>query len=135
MKQQKKIAFITKKHWGIIAGLVLVLLTFGVLVNIADQKWLGNTFKDKQSNAGIMGGQKSRVIVEGEVSCLPKTGDGPHTNECAIGIKDSDGFYYAVTGSKTIGFETGKTIKLSGELTPAKDGEVYDVVGTIAADK
>lgn len=125
---------ITKKHWVLVGGLVAALAVFGVLVAIADSKW-AHAPADQSKN-GVLGGQAStRVTVEGEIVCLPKKGDGPHTMECALGIKDKDGHHYAVTGSKKIGYETGKTVRVSGTLKPADSDTTYDIVGTIAADK
>lgn len=37
-----------------------------------------------------------RTMLTGIFGCLPKIGDGPHTDECAIGIATDDGRHYAI---------------------------------------
>ncbi len=82
----------------------------------------------------------SEVTLTGETTCLPKKGDGPHTMECAIGLKADDGKHYAMDLSaiSTIeGFwDTGKHITIEGTLVPVvmlstDHWQTYDIEGVI----
>lgn len=80
-----------------------------------------------------------RVEISGEVVCLPhKDTSGPQTLECAIGLMDSHGKYYALDASLMSqtppGYTTGDRIKASGVLTPIEylssdHWKKYNVIG------
>ncbi len=64
-----------------------------------------------------------RVTLEGTYTCLPrKDTEGPQTLECALGIKDDDGSFYALDTvllqSMIPPLQTGDRIRAQGILTP-----------------
>ncbi|KKU92769.1 MAG: hypothetical protein UY25_C0007G0026 [Candidatus Yanofskybacteria bacterium GW2011_GWC1_48_11] len=80
------------------------------------------------------------VTVTGDITCLPKIGPGPHTEECAIGLRGTDGGHYGLKNLLRYDPDykfsaTGLRVKVSGVLSreemPAPAGGKYDVVGII----
>ena len=78
--------------------------------------------------------------ISGEIACLPKTGTGPQTMECAIGLKGTDGQYYGLKNLFKFDSEYkfsagGLRVEVSGTLSSEEikgpDGNRYDVVGVI----
>lgn len=122
MKRQNKKLLITWKQWGVVAILMSLMVGLAIFVYVADR--VGVTQYSAADKS-----ETSSVVVTGEVACLPHRGDGPHTDECAIGLKDSDGYFYALKNTTII--ETGKKIEVAGVLTPATGRETYDIAGTI----
>lgn len=80
-----------------------------------------------------------RGTLSGEVVCLPhKDTDGPHTLECAIGMKTDTGEYYAVDmammSQQHAPLETGERFKANGLITPVEmlssdHWQIYDIEG------
>lgn len=82
----------------------------------------------------------SQIRISGEISCLPKRGSGAQTMECAIGLKDQEGKYYALKNLSQYDPDYrlaagGTKVEVSGLLTPedlsGSDGNRYDIDGTI----
>ncbi|MES2006674.1 MAG: hypothetical protein V4436_01035 [Patescibacteria group bacterium] len=80
--------------------------------------------------------------ITGVWECLPHQGDGPHTMECAFGIKTEDGKHYAVSTSLMsqypVDYPTGSRVKIQGVMVPKNqlnsDAWVkYDIEGIIGA--
>lgn len=80
------------------------------------------------------------ITISGEIACLPKKGPGPHTMECAIGIKGDDGKYYGLKNlfehDKEYKFySTGMHVEVSGTLNREEmrgpGGVPYDITGII----
>lgn len=83
----------------------------------------------------------SKVTMTGEIACLPKKGPGPHTMECAIGLKGADGRYYALKNlfehdpeHKLSG--GGARVEVSGSILGPEEMEgpaasMYDIAGVI----
>ena len=79
------------------------------------------------------------VTLEGVAVCLPhKNTNGPHTLECAVGIKTDDGTYYGVSGdtSHQLASEAGsnRRVKISGNIEPSTDTP-YNITQLIAVSK
>lgn len=85
------------------------------------------------------------VTWEGEYVCLPhKNTNGPQTMECAIGMKTSDGKFYALDMSKMTATTTsdfissGMQIIITGALVPKEQEQArqsnYDVSGIIQVE-
>lgn len=79
-----------------------------------------------------------RATLEGEVTCLPHVGDGPHTMECAYGLKTDAGEYYALDlalmSQQATMPETGERISANGTVTPVEmlssdHWRTYDIEG------
>ncbi|HVV39324.1 MAG TPA: hypothetical protein VHD31_03310 [Candidatus Paceibacterota bacterium] len=80
------------------------------------------------------GGKKSPTAesITGTIACLPHKGDGPHTMECAIGLKTDSGQYYALT---TFNYpsdaDVGDHVRLTGVTVTTDQLHLnYDTVGT-----
>lgn len=83
-----------------------------------------------------------QVTIVGVWECLPHHGDGPHTMECAFGVKADDGKHYAVSTSLMsqypVDYPTGARVSIQGTMVPKNqlnsDAWVkYDIEGIIAA--
>ncbi len=84
-----------------------------------------------------------RVTVTGVWECLPHKGDGPHTMECAFGIKeDGTGKHFAVStelmSTMPVDYATGSKVRVAGVMVPKNQlnsnaWETYDIVGIIGA--
>ncbi len=74
------------------------------------------------------------ITVSGSFSCLPhKKTDGPQTLECAFGIKDNKGNYYALLDPNfkyTSQLVSSQKVKVTGTFSALKDDK-YDAIGTI----
>ena len=96
---------------------------------------------EKTTNGPPSAGES--ITIKGEITCLPKTGPGPHTMECAIGLKGEDGNHYALKNLfvhdpeyrfSTTGLQVEVTGILSAEEMLGPDGNKYDIVGVIEVD-
>jgi hypothetical protein len=80
------------------------------------------------------GGKKSPTseTLTGTIACLPHKGDGPHTMECAIGLKTEAGQYYALTMfNYPEQAEVGEQVRVVGvTVTTDELHTSYDIVGT-----
>lgn len=103
-----------KKALLIIAAIAVVLVAGFYALN-------AYIYNQKQGNpADIV---SYRGTLSGEVVCLPHANtDGPHTMECAYGLKTEVGEYYALDLSMMSQehppLETGEKIKANGLITP-----------------
>lgn len=63
-----------------------------------------------------------RGTLTGEMECLPHVGDGPHTMECAIGMRTDSGEHYALDFSAMSqlapSIDTGERFTANGMITP-----------------
>lgn len=85
-----------------------------------------------------------RVTFEGQYVCLPHKGDGPHTLECAFGMKTDDGNHYALDigpsrENQYPNLPTGSRIKVTGMLTLIERlstdfWQRYDIKGIISVE-
>lgn len=75
------------------------------------------------------------VTLAGTIECLPKKGPGPHTAECAIGLKADNGFYYGLKNLFQFDPQygkystTGSRVRVTGRVV-SQDSS-YDVRGFI----
>jgi hypothetical protein len=87
----------------------------------------------------------SPVTLDGEYTCLPHRGSGPHTMECAFGMKaaNTTDTYYALdtqflNADTLMKIETGTRIRVVGTLTPIEmlssdRWKSYDIKGIMSA--
>lgn len=74
----------------------------------------------------------SEIEVKGEIVCLPKKGEGPHTMECAFGLQSIDGKYYGILNSENpLLTKTGEVLVVKGTFEQADPETSYDIVGNI----
>lgn len=76
------------------------------------------------------------ITVNGEIVCLPKTGSGVVTMECAIGLKELNGRHYGLRNldqhDPDYKFSViGLRVEVSGNFSSKSRSEQYDIVGTI----
>ena len=76
------------------------------------------------------------VTITGSLGCLPHKGSGPHTMECAYGLKADDGSWYGLSLSdgNIHEYTSKEQVIVTGIVTPAPSSETYDIIGTIAVD-
>lgn len=100
----------------LLAGLAAVVLVAGFYAFNA------YIYAEKQGDPGDI--VTYRATLEGEVVCLPHVGDGPHTMECAYGLKtDADEYYaldLALMSQEHGPLETGERISANGSVTPVE---------------
>jgi hypothetical protein len=75
------------------------------------------------------------ISITGTIVCLPKKGPGPHTLECAYGLRADSGAHYGLsnlfTGPWPWPLDTGDRARITGELSEPEANTSYDVVGVI----
>ncbi len=80
------------------------------------------------------------VAIRGEMVCLPHIDtEGPQTMECAFGLRDGDGVYFALRDSdpeyrNISNMPTNKLVIVEGTFTPQRSGR-YQSVGVIEVTK
>jgi hypothetical protein len=84
-----------------------------------------------------------RISVTGVWECLPHKGDGPHTMECAFGIKEEGtNKHYAVStelmSTYPVDYATGARVRVEGVMVQKNQlnsnaWNTYDIVGIIGA--
>lgn len=122
----------TKKHISVttkilvIIGVIVAIFALAFGVHYLDRNYDKTTppLKDKMG-----------MTIYGELVCLPHKGDGPHTMECATGLKDDEGNHFALIDIRPQGMpETGKKVRLDGvfvPINPDDENQKYDIVGSI----
>lgn len=82
--------------------------------------------------------ESSKVVtISGNLICLSvKQGKDDPSKKCKVGIIDSQGKKYAISGGGNVfEFYGGKAgsngVEVSGEIQPVDENEIYDIVGTI----
>lgn len=76
--------------------------------------------------------------TEGKVVCLSKTGPGPHTMECAIGLETDDGSYMLkdMSESEMATAKMDQEVVVKGEMIPRSEADVlYAITGAIRVDE
>ena len=118
-----------------IAVLVAVVFAVGFVVKLLDftlpvaHRNISNNKNQNQSSKNI--------TISGNVVCLSlKKGktDNSNPNKCKVGVVDSKGQKYAVSGGSNLnlyGEANSNGVEISGEFIPASEDETYDIVGII----
>lgn len=121
---KKQISVTTKVL--IILGVIVAILALAFGVRYLDQNYDKTTppLKDKMG-----------MTIYGELVCLPHKGDGPHTMECAAGLKDDEDNHFALIDIRPQNVpETGAKVKIDGvfvPINPDDESQKYDIVGSI----
>jgi len=122
MVKKKKTDVSFKTQLTIATGVVLLLVAFGLLVG-----WLDSRYRlDTTATTSY-----ADVTIKGESTCLPHTGDGMQTLECAQGVKTASGAYYAIEGVVDRENSKDNSIEVTGTLKPQTTDSTYDIAGTI----
>lgn len=117
------------KQKTLITILVTITLISGTLLGYLVGLSYGSRKSPDQSS-------KQTITVEGEVICLlPKNPDGPHTTECATGLKATDNTYYSLSIEKLPNSDSlinahGQVVKVTGAYK-AQDSDRYQSKGII----
>lgn len=122
LKKKKKQIVSTKTQLFIATSIVLLLVVCGLFIGWLD-KQVSITHSSKADTSSF-----GSVTIKGESTCLKHKGDGPHTMECAVGIKTAAGDY-ALNGEIVPGADT--QIEATGTLSAPAKNEKYDIVGTL----
>ncbi len=89
----------------LIISLVVLLVVAVIAIKVLPyQGWKGDAAGSDQSGTPSGGAEPvmmSTTTVVGTFACLPHKGDGPHTMECAYGMKGENGSFYALDWSAT----------------------------------
>lgn len=77
----------------------------------------------------------NEISVAGTIVCLPKKGPGPHTMECAYGLRADGGQHYGLhnlfTGAWPWPLDVSDRARIEGTLEAPPAGTSYDIAGTI----
>lgn len=116
---------------------LLGFIAAGIAIVVGFYAFNAYIYDEKQADPGDV--VSYRATLEGEVTCLPHVGDGPHTMECAYGLKTDVGEYYALdlaalTMPEGTMPETGDRISANGTVTPIEmvssdHWRTYDIEG------
>lgn len=76
------------------------------------------------------------VVIDGEIVCLPSLRG---TEECAIGLRDSEGRYFGLSGIGqqvvvNSALKVGDAVDIQGWLSPSSSPGIYAIAGTIAVN-
>ena len=119
----------------VIAVLVAVVFAVGFVVKLLDFTLPvahRNISNKKNQNQSL-----KNITISGNVVCLSlKKGktDDSNPNKCKVGVVDSKGQKYAVSGGSNLnlyGEASSSGVEISGEFISASEDETYDIVGTI----
>lgn len=110
------------KKWLVV---VIITLILGILGFFALNNYIYQE-KQRSNHTPPENFEPQRITLSGEYTCLPHADtSGPQTLECALGIKTSDGNYYALDFSlmsqEYPNIPGGTTISANGILTPIKN--------------
>lgn len=110
----------------IIVGVMVAILALAFGVRYLDENY-DKTTPPLQDKMGL--------TIHGELVCLPHKGDGPHTMECSMGLKDDEGNHFALIDIRPRNMpETGTKVRLDGVFVPVNpddESQKYDIVGSI----
>lgn len=116
-----------------IASIVLAVLI--IVAALGYFAFANNTSHSTSDNQPQVSNDES-VTIKGTILCLPhKDTTGPQTMECAYGLKDEAGTYYALndsnSGYKNIsGVPMNERVEVTGTLKELSSA-IYPTVGTI----
>lgn len=114
----------------------LELLFVGLIIVIGGLGYAAYTFS-RSPSASTIEQPAGPVVIKGTLLCLPhRTTSGPQTTECAYGLKDAAGRYYALNDAKSgyknlMGIPTNTQVEVIGTYTPKEDTK-YQSNGLIA---
>lgn len=119
---------------------ITLLAVIGVIVAAAFVVFgmLSPEYQGKVNNANVP--NEGSIVIKGEMLCLPhKDTSGPQTMECAFGLKDEKGKYYAIQDTdpnyrNTASVVMNVNVEVTGTFEKGTS-DIYPTVGTIKATK
>jgi hypothetical protein len=107
---------------------VIVIIIVAVLAILAGITILLNNAQKNNNNGS--NSEQTSISIEGRTVCLShRNMDGPHTLECAIGLKTDDGTYYGLSGDNTLSV-IDRRVRVNGALKKEVDSK-YQSEGII----
>lgn len=113
---------------AIVTGVVCLLALFGVFVGWLDKQVDISSYLKNSYDRSV---SFDDVIIRGELTCLEHKGNGPHTEECAIGIKTPSGDY-GVIGEPTK--LDNNVVEARGILSAPSKNTDYKIQGSITVE-
>ncbi len=125
----------------IVAFVLFILLGGAVYIFVSSN----DTQSNQSTNTPEMPERPpERLITErGIITCIPKIGDGPQTQECAIGLRNTEGVYFGLRylsdhDENFALVSTDTDVEINGTLVYEEmfgpDVNRYDIVGIIEID-
>lgn len=105
-----------------VAGVILLLVFLGYVALVVSQG---------------QGEDEEAKTTEGTIVCLSKTGPGPHTMECAIGLEADAGTYMLkdMSEQEMSVAQTGRSVVVRGDTSPRSEADTrYAVDGAIRVE-
>jgi hypothetical protein len=112
-----------KKFITLITGLAIILAAVAAYIIFTRQ-----VAAPERNTSDVM-------TISGTIACLPKTGTGNQTMECAIGLQ-GNGKYYSLKNMSQHDPEnkfsaTGQHVEVTGTIKADASKSPYDIAGTI----
>ena len=110
------------RHSMLVAGVILLLVFVGYVALVLSQG---------------QGEDEEAKTTEGTIVCLSKTGPGPHTMECAIGLEADAGTYMLkdMSEQEMSVAQTGRSVVVRGDTSPRSEADTrYAVDGAIRVE-
>ncbi len=122
----------------ILAGDVIVVGALAVvLITNSKSKEPSSSHANRSSKNSSSTSVDMSPSTEGTFECLQPKDDGPHTLECAWGLRTDDGKVYELhidDPNPLISVATGSRIRVTGMITEAASTK-YDTIGAIRVEK
>jgi hypothetical protein len=117
----------------LLGGLVVLAISATVAVTLLSQNHATPT---PISPGGPLPSPGATVTYEGELTCLPHKGNGPHTMECAIGLQLSDGRHLGLQNTTDrdpsyIHLPTGTRLIITGTFNTDAAASKYNIIGSL----
>lgn len=125
------------KNWKLWLGGVMLVVLIGGLTWMAGWLVEQSQLKQQASQNSEWGYRQ----LEGNLACLPKKGPGPHTMECAFGLKTSQGYYqldsgeYEGSANWSMDYTFKDTIRVSGQVVAPDWRTTYDIEGVMIIEE
>ena len=94
----------------------------------------GNSITERIENKSPESKIVQDITVRGTLECLPKSGDGPQTMECAFGLKDENGRFYGLIDPEwkfLIEPTMNTKVTVTGKLKDKNPRDKYNTIGSI----
>jgi len=112
--------------------LVGLTVAVALLAGIAAILYISGAFKTPFGQTEVTTTPKEAIVLEGMLVCLPhKDTSGPHTEECAFGLKAKNGKFYGLRALPQTFMQTQKEVRVTGMLSAVAQNEKYAIVGNI----
>ena len=130
----------SKRSYLILGLLSLCLFIVGIVVFLVKTDKLPPSEDGSEPLPSVTSSPQRKVVKSGKILCLPhKEQSDFQTLECAYGLQDDEGIYYALSDSSSsyenisaISMNTAVTVE--GDFIPQRS-QIYPSIGTIMVSK